>query len=62
MGAAMKSWIMRKTGRRVSDYIYVVNDAKKCWKVNYRTGKSASFENAAAAEAEDRKVFEKLLE
>jgi hypothetical protein len=44
------------------DYVFLVDDNGKCWKVDYRTGAVTSFEKADAAEAPDRKVFEKLLE
>jgi hypothetical protein len=51
----VKNWAKR------SVYVFVVDDAGKCWKVDYRTGVVVSFETTDAAGTEDRELFEKLL-
>jgi hypothetical protein len=52
----VKSWATR------SVYVFLVDDVGKFWKVDYRTGTVTLFEKADAAAAEDRRVFEKLVQ
>lgn len=51
-----------KNWKAKSGYLFLIDDADKCWKVNYQTGAVASYEKVDAAEADDRRVFEGLLE
>jgi hypothetical protein len=51
----VKNWAVK------SGYVFLVDANGKCWKVDYQTGAVASYEKADAAEAADRKVFEKLM-
>jgi hypothetical protein len=51
----VKNWKAR------AGYVFLVDANGKCWKVDYRSGAVTSFEKPDAAEAADRKIFEKLL-
>ena len=50
-----------KNWKAKSGYVFLVDEAGKCWKVDCQTGGVTSFETAHAADAEDRELFEKLL-
>lgn len=50
-----------KDWKAKSGSVFLADEAGKCWKVDYQTGTVSSFETAAAAGAEDRELFERLL-
>ena len=50
-----------KNWKAKSGSVFLVNEAGRCWKVDYRTATVASFETPDAADEKDRELFQELL-
>lgn len=50
-----------KDWKKISPHVFLVDDAGKCWKVNYESGEIKAYEDMEAADQSDRKVFHELL-